>query len=238
MWNSMSRKPGAPWEYFLHKYDEVVDRHAMSGTTHRGEAPEINSTEIWRKLITRLQQKDYKFDAAFYGGLDDFCEKVAYYFHSCLQGTAAAPGAVDALTAVAESGRTQGLLADAQSFSVTQMLRALQRQGKLRSPAKLFAPSCFALSYRIGLRKPSKALFEKSVRQFAEMDIPAENVLYVSSRVRDDLAVAKKLGMKTALYAGDESSLQATSADLKDDAVKPDRLLVDLRQIKEILSIR
>ena len=237
MWNSMSRKPGAPWEYFLHKYDETVDRFAMGGTKKRGQAPEVNSTEIWRTMIGRLQQKDYQFDASFYGSLDDFCEKVAYFFHSCLQGTAAAPGASQALEAVSESGRTQGLLSDAQSFSYTQMLRALRLQGKLRAPENLFAPNCLALSYRVGFRKPSQVLFDTSVQQFEKLGIPAKNVLYISSRIRDDLGVAKKLGMKTALFAGDKSSLDASAEDLKDSAIKPDRLIVELSQIEKILSI-
>ncbi len=236
MWNSMSRKPGAPWEYFLHKYDDAVDQFALSGTDKRGEAPEINSTEIWRKLIGILQQKDYQFDASFYGSLNDYCEKVAYFFHACLQGVSAAPGARPTLIAVAKSGRAQGLLADAQSFSFLQMLRALRKQGKLPSPARLFTPSCFTFSYQVGLRKPSKPLFERCVRQFGELQISAEEILYVSSRMPDDLVVAKKLGMKTALYAGDRSSLAASSADLQDKATRPDRLLVELRQIQNILS--
>ncbi len=236
MWNSMSRKPGAPWEYFLHKYLEVYDQLAMSGTEKRGEAPEIISTEIWRRLIGMLQQKDYQFDAAFYGSLDDFCEKIAYFFHANLQGVAAAPGALRALITVAKMGRTQGLLADAQSFSFVQMLRVLRKQGKLPSPAKLFAPNCLTLSYQVGVRKPSRSLFEASVRSFDQSQIKAREILYVSSRLKDDLAIAKQLGMKTALYAGDKTSVEATSEELRDITVRPDRLLVDLRQIQNILS--
>jgi len=236
MWNSMSRKPGAPWEYFLHKYNELVQQASLAGTKKRGESPEVSSLEIWKTLIGRLQQKDYKFDASFYGSLDEYCEKVAYFFHSCLQGYAAMPGAAQALVYVAKSEREQGLLADAQSFSYVQMLRALQRQAKLRSPAGLFTPSCRTLSYRMGLRKPSPALFENCLKQFSQMEIRAKNLLYISSRIQDDLAVAKKMGMRTALFAGDQSSLQATSAEMKDDAIKPDRLITDLRQIQEILA--
>lgn len=237
MWNSMSRKPGAPWEYLLHKYTELVEQQTLSGSTHRREAPEINSTDIWRTLIGRLQRKGYQFDAEFYGHLDDFCEKVAFFFHSCLQGVAAAPGAVETLTAVAASGRTQGLLCDAQSFSLTQMLRAFQREGKLRSPGTLFHPSCFAFSFQLKFRKPSPKLYQSCVKQFRKLEIAPHEVVYIGSRLRDDLAVAKKLGMKTVLYAGDRNSLDASSADLRDPALKPDRLLVELGQIREILRI-
>ena len=71
----------------------------------------------------------------------------------------------------------------------------------------------------------------------AEMGIAPGEVLHVGNRLRDDLALAKQAGMKTALYAGDKSSLEATKQELKDPHIKPDRLLTDLRQIRQVLQI-
>jgi len=237
MWNSMTRKPGAPWEYMLHKYDELVERLSMSGTANRNESPEINSTVIWRTIIERLQQKDYQFDAGFYGDLDDFCEKVAFFFHACLQGVGVMPGAVKTLSAVAASGRTQGLLCDGQSFSIVQMLRAFAAEGKMPRPAALFDPRCFTLSYRLERRKPSKVLYQSCLKQYERQGITAKEILYVGSRLREDLAVAKKMGMRTALFAGDRSSLEASAGDLRDSSTKPDRLLAKLEDIRSVLGI-
>ena len=40
-------------------------------------------------------------------------------------------------------------------------------------------------------------------------------MLHIGARLATDLAPAKKLGMRTALFAGDKESLQATSEQLK-----------------------
>ena len=55
-------------------------------------------------MIKKLLQKDYKFDCNFYGALNEFSRKVAYFFHASLQGSAAYPGAAAALRHVKRLG--------------------------------------------------------------------------------------------------------------------------------------
>src|SRR5438874_2565342 len=65
MWGSMSRKPGAPAEYMRHLYaQELLQQKASKG----GERfPEVLSERLWENLIKKLFQKDYTFDAGFFG---------------------------------------------------------------------------------------------------------------------------------------------------------------------------
>jgi len=51
-----------------------------------------------------------------------------------------------------------------------------------------------------------------------------------------DIIPAKRLGMKTALFAGDKTSIQATSDQLKESATRPDVLLTELGQIREVVG--
>jgi hypothetical protein len=51
-----------------------------------------------------------------------------------------------------------------------------------------------------------------------------------------DLVPAKRLGMRTALFAGDRESLQASKEQLKDPAMRPDALLTELPQIAELVG--
>ena len=53
--------------------------------------PEVSAERVWEALIKKLLQKDYKFDAGFYGALNEFSRKVAYFFHASLQGTGCPP---------------------------------------------------------------------------------------------------------------------------------------------------
>jgi FMN phosphatase YigB (HAD superfamily) len=64
---------------------------------------------------------------------------------------------------------------------------------------------------------------------------PAE-VLHVGSRVTQDLVPARRLGMHTALFAGDRASLQATPEQLKDPNARPDILLTEPAQIAEVVG--
>jgi FMN phosphatase YigB (HAD superfamily) len=237
MWNSMTRRPGQPWEYMLPKYKDAIADLRMASTRHKGDVPEVNSARIWGKLLGMLEQKNYKYDEEFYGDFDELSEKVAFYFHRCLQGVGPAPGARDVLLDIAAGGLKQGFLADAQPFTVAQMLRVLEQQGTLPPLTQLFTPGCAALSFQEGVRKPSATLFERCLEQFRECDVEPEQILHVGSRLADDLGIAKKLGFRTALYAGDKNSLRATSAEVKDATLKPDRLITDLAQLRNVLDI-
>ena len=44
--------------------------------------------------------------------------------------------------------------------------------------------------------------------------------------------------MKTALYAADTTSLRATKAEMQDPQMRPDRLLTDLSQLREVLGLK
>jgi hypothetical protein len=237
MWNSMTRKPGAPWEYMLTLFNRVFDELRLGGSAKRGDVVEINSATLWKKLLGKLEQKEYQYDVDSLGTIDDLSVKVAYFFHSALQGMELEPGADLALTAVANAGLTQTLLADTQPFSWAQLQRAWKQAGASRAVGSLLQMPLAAESWDVGVKKPSKTLYEKLLARMASKEIAPAQVLHVSSRLKDDLAIAKSLGMKTVLYAGDKTSLRATKEELTDPALKPDRLLTELPQIRDILQL-
>ena len=235
MWNSMTRKPGAPWEYFIHKYRDVLSNLKMRGGP-RGSVTEVDAVEIWDRLIAQLEQKDYAWDIPQYGDRDQYCEKIAYFFHSSLQGVGPYKDALAILKHVKKKQMHQGLLADAQSFSLVQLLRCLVTQGKLVPLNQLLDMDLLTLSYREGIRKPSSQLFDAAVRRCQSCGLEPDQVLYVSSRLRGDLELARGFGFKTVLFAGDKSSLEASQTLLKDPKTRPDRLVTELRQVSRIIS--
>ncbi|GAG14472.1 unnamed protein product, partial [marine sediment metagenome] len=191
MWHSMPRKPGPPWEQLNDQYRRILEEQQMSDTQRKGERPEVDSSRIWRKLFRRLAEKGYDYDMNLYGDPEELSDKIAYFFHSCLQGIEAAPNALNALAAVADANLTQGLLAEAQSFTIVQMLRALRAQGTLPPLGSLFALDTLTLSFQEGVGKPSPSLYRSSLEQFRSHGISPSEVLYVGNRLSDDLAIAK-----------------------------------------------
>src|SRR5262249_48696701 len=124
MWGSMTRKPGQPSSYLRQVYSDLLNQQRLiPGGTEK--YPEGAVDRLWQTFIKRLLQKDYKFDAGFYGSLNEFSRKVAYFFHSSLQGTTCYPGAAAALRQVADRGGKQGVLGDGQCFTTIQLQRQL-----------------------------------------------------------------------------------------------------------------
>lgn len=236
MWGSMSRKPGQPGDYLGQIYDQVLleQKGAIPGSVERH--PEIQAERIWETIIKKLFQKDYKFDAGFFGSLNEYSRKIAYFFHASLQGTTCYPGAAEALRAVADKGIAQGLLADGQCFTCVQLQRGLKQQDPEAALDEWVPSDLRTLSYEHRGKKPSERLFKHALQTFAEKGIEAEQILHVGAHIQHDVMPARRLGMKTALFAGDKASLQATPEQLKEPASRPDVLLTELPQIAEVLG--
>jgi FMN phosphatase YigB (HAD superfamily) len=235
MWSSMSRKPGQPADYMKQLYTSVLTEHrAVPGGTEK--YPEVASDRVWEALIKKLFQKDYKFDAGFFGSLNEFSRKVAYFFHASLQGTACYDGAAAALSALAQKGVKQGLLADGQCFTRVQLQRGLAAQDSTFLLDKSLDKDLVVLSYELRGRKPSERLFRQAVNALNQQGIAANQVLHVGTSLARDLVPARRLGMRTALFAGDRISLQASAEQLKEPASRPDVLLTELSQIAEVIQ--
>jgi FMN phosphatase YigB (HAD superfamily) len=235
MWASMSRKPGQPAEYLGHIYRNVLSEHRLAPSA--GEKyPEISAERIWEAIIKKLFAKDYKLDAGFYGSLNEFSRKVAYFFHASLQGTACYPGAAAALAGLQRAGIAQGLLADAQCFTMVQLQRGLAQQDSALRTEQVLDPELCALSHELKARKPSERLLRHLLDVLEKRDIAASQVLQVGSRISRDIAPARRLGLRTALFAGDKASLEATPEQLKDPASRPDVLLTELDQLLHVVS--
>ncbi len=234
MWGSMSRKPGQPSEYMGQLYTRALtDLRLVSSPGEK--YPEIAAERIWEDILKKLLKKDYKFDAGFFGSLNEYSRKVAYFFHASLQGTGCYPGAAAALADLHARGVPGGLLADAQSFTIVQLQRGLARQDEAARLDDLLDPELRSLSCEQKARKPSERLFRHMLELLEQRGVAPGEVLHVGARLTQDVAPARRLGMRTALFAGDKASLQATPEQLKDPANRPDVLLTELGQITEVV---
>jgi hypothetical protein len=227
MWNSMTRKPGAPWEYLRQIYQTIVDDARLQAGVKRGEVPEPNTALLWRKVLAKLEQKSYAYDESIYGELDELSLKIAWFFQASLQGWEVTPDAAQALELAAVP---QTLAGDGQPFTFDQLSLGMIRQSA--SMAR-FKESLAQLSWQVGYRSVSVSFWEAYVKTLKSNGLAAEEVAVVSSRL-PVLAAAKTVKLRTILYAGEKLGLVATTEDLRDPAKKPDRLLTNPRQILDI----
>ncbi|HEX6984381.1 MAG TPA: HAD family hydrolase [Planctomycetaceae bacterium] len=236
VWNSLFRKPGPPWQQVYEQYKKLLDERRMTAAVRKGDVPEVDAAaDLWRKLIAQWDRKEFRYDEATLGDRDALAEKIAYFFHSRLQGVEPAPNAARTAAVLAEGGIRALLLSDGQCFTPVQLIRAFAADGV--AAASLVDFSISVLSCREGVRKPSPSLYERGVERLRELGIGPDQTLHVGSRLKDDLAVAKRFGMRTALYAGDAASLEATKDEVRDPRLAPDRLLTDLAQLREVVGV-
>ena len=236
MWYSMVRKPGQPWEYMLRQYRDVVQDLGMKAVT-KGEIPEIDSTQIWIKLIDRLIRNEYEYDEGTYGDLEHFAQKVAYFFHASLQGIEAADEACETLKSLSMHGVRQGLLCEGQAFTIPQVAHKLSLQLPIQSMSEVLSLDCCTLSYRTKVKKPSAGMFTSAIDKLKSVGIAPEQALYVSHRLKDDLAIAKTYGLRTCLFAANKNDCEFTGEDVRNPDYKPDRLVSKVRQIRLILGV-
>jgi FMN phosphatase YigB (HAD superfamily) len=235
MWGSMVRKPGQPTDYLRRVYSDLLnEQRTFPGGGEK--YPEIQAERLWEAFIKKLMQKDYSFDAGFYGSLNEFSRKVAYFFHASLQGTACYSGAASALTQLQSKNMVQGLLSDAQSFTAVQLERGLTRQDPAVKLDELIPPDLRVLSYEQRVRKPSDRLFRQMLSVLGQRQIRADEVLHVGSRITSDIVPAHRAGMRAALFAGDKASLEATNEQLKEPTSRPDVLITELEQLADVVG--
>lgn len=237
MWFSMSRKPGQPWEYMLQQYTGMLRQLQMAGTKRKGDFPHVNSSILWQKLISRLQQNEYSWDRGTYGDEADYADKVAYFFHANLQGTRPAPQAADTLIRLMQGGIRNGLLAETQSFTMAQLIQRLDVRNRLDASDTLFSSQFLTESHRVGIRIPSPTLYALSVRRAEKAGIPPDQILHVGHDLGTDLRLAREFGFRTALYVGDHTSCRVTLDQLQDPDLKPDRMITELSQVLHIVGL-
>jgi FMN phosphatase YigB (HAD superfamily) len=230
MWNSMSRKPGAPSAYMKELFKKAFDIVRLTG------GGEVRSELIWDDIFKKLMTKEYGYDGSLYGPPAEYVKKIAYFYHASIQGAGAYAGAAEAIRVVSEAGKKQGLLADGQCFTPAQLRKCLREQEPSFDPAMHFAADLRVLSGEHKVKKPFDDLFRLAVSACRARGIAPDEVLHVGSNVLRDIGPAKKVGFRTALFAGDKNSLRATADQLHDPHLRPDVLLTELTQIAEVVG--
>jgi FMN phosphatase YigB (HAD superfamily) len=235
MWNSMSRKPGAPAEYMKEMYNKSYTTFKLVGTA--GEKhPEVVAEKIWDDIVKKLLQKDYKFDVGIYGALNEYVKKIAYFYHASIQGCGAYPGAADTVRLFADRGVVNGLLADGQCFTPAQLHKAFRVDDPDFDVNVFFPANLRILSAEKHAKKPSDTLFKAAVAAIQARKLTPDQVLHVGSSLARDIAPAKRHGFRTALFVGDKNSLAATAEELKEPAFRPDILVTELPQLLDVLG--
>ena len=101
-----------------------------------------------------------------------------------------------------------------------------------------FDPDLCAWSFQLREAKPSERLFRGIVERLRQQyGITPAQTVYVGNDKLNDIFPASELGLKTALFAGDQRSLRLRENDARCADLEPDLILTTLMQLPEVLRI-
>jgi len=189
--------------------------------------PEVEIREVWVDFIKTLLRDDLAT-----GSLPnaDAIERVCIDYECRVNPVWPMPGLKESLSCLQNGHMLMGIVSNAQFFTPPLFDAFLGHSVEELD----FEPSCVVYSYQLREAKPSTTLFELLVAGLREHGFSPEQALYVGNDMRNDIAPAHALGMRTCLFAADKCSLRLREGDPMVDGLRPDRILTDLSQLCEI----
>lgn len=152
-------------------------------------------------------------------------EALAFQHENAVNPVHEMSGAAETLQELRSRGIHLGLISNAQFYTVPVLEECLGQTLE----ALGVDPGICVFSYEFLRAKPDAFLFEHARDRLASIGITPEAVLYIGNDVRNDIEPAKATGFRTALFAGDDSSLRLRGKTLA--ACGADIVLRDLREL-------
>ncbi len=188
------------------------------------ECPEVDIREEWEKVLTSLKQENL-----IQGELSpDSVLRVCVEYEYRVNPVWPMPDAGSVLKALREKNILLGIVSNAQFYTLLLFPAFL---GKPHSELG-FEPDACVWSYELSEAKPSINLFQRLVMQLQlQYGIVPEKILYVGNDMLNDIWTAAQLGLKTALFAGDQRSLRLREHDPRCSTLEPDLIITKLSQL-------
>ena len=134
------------------------------------------------------------------------------------------PDARECLARLRKEEKILGLVSNAQFFTI-ELFPAL-----FGEPAEElgFDRQLQYFSYQYAQAKPGEFLYRRAAEELEQRGMETSEALYVGNDLLNDVLPAKRVGFRTALFAGDARSLRLRKDDPRVQDVAPDLIVTDL----------
>lgn len=211
-------------------YNTVVE-NMIDDLKHKGiEYPEPDIRQVWLSVLQQLKEQDLIMGTVSV----DSAERMSVEFEARMNPVWPVPDAIQTLLYFKEKGYPQGIISNSQ-FYTPVVLEALS--GYSLEQLGLHH-GLLHWSYEENMKKPGLTFYRNFIKKLHSFDksISPEEVLYVGNDMLKDIYPAHKLGMKTALFAGDRRSLKWRKEDDRCKNLQPDLIITAFEQLKECIS--
>lgn len=174
-------------EHFLDVIESERKRRKAEGVVH----PEIRIEEIWLKLLD--------------GATLNHAREVALFFERHANPKRFQPHAFDTLVALKQRGVRQGIISNAQFYTLIELGELLREESKgaVCTSESIFDPRLIFLSCDLGITKPDPAAFQRA-REILLLDgVLPDRCLMVGDSLENDIQPARAVGFRAAWFAPD-----------------------------------
>ncbi len=190
-------------------------RKRAAGIDH----PEVDIVAIWATVLERLGLS----------ASEATLRRLALEYELRVNPVWPMPGLAETIDALRRRGLRLGVVSNAQFFTPLLFPAFLGRSLE----ALGFDPALCFYSWRVGIAKPSRRLYDLAAAELTRQGIEPRRVLYVGNDRRNDIWPADRVGFRTGLFAGDARSLRLREDDPRCRDVQPTCVFKSLPQILE-----
>jgi putative hydrolase of the HAD superfamily len=209
---------------FTH-YDQIVEKHQNRLISDGYEIPEPVIQDVWLDVLNSLRDEGYISTKPG----NNLARQFSVEFEIRMNPVWPMPTLDQTLASIAASGFQLGIISNSQFYTPIAFEalagRTLDQMG--------FNESLLHWSYAENLKKPSLEFYKEFIHKLKVQfpDSEPGDVLYTGNDMLKDIYPAASLGMKTALFAGDQRSLKWRRDDSRCRNLEPDLVITELNQL-------
>lgn len=212
----------------LDLFEEKIREYRQEHISEKIDIPEPDIVEVWEKVLQNLVSKGSIEGDVSRQKAEHFAVEYEFRFNAVWP----VPGLQETLDSLKKSGFTLGIISNSQ-FYTPLAFEALTSA----APGEVFDPSLMIWSYQTGVKKPSVHFYRHFMNALEQQsDFKPEEVLFVGNDMLKDIMPASKLGMKTALFAGDRRSLKLREDHPECRGIEPDVVITEFGQLSECVG--
>jgi putative hydrolase of the HAD superfamily len=213
-------------------YNGLLSLNRRKSVNAGAELPEVRVEDVWSVILMILARNGYDIRARIPGDVSasasmstsasksistptststqtstkDFARYLAYTYNFFSMGRELYPGVASALKRLKDGNIVLGILSDAQLYTPIDLTLLLRDQsgGRIDDWNELFDVDLTFLSCEYGFVKPSEVLFRRLFDALYEYQITPAQTVFAGNDIAADIEPAAALGMRTALFCGDD----------------------------------
>lgn len=209
-------------------FEQTVASHIQTARDEGVDHPEPDIIAVWLDVLSRLTESgDIRGEVSRKNAL-----RFGIEFEFRINDIWPVPRLNKILKELKTRGLELGIISNSQYYTPIAFEALLYQ-----SPSDFgFNEKLLIWSYQTGRKKPSTDLYRLFTEAADKEELQPQEILYVGNDIRKDIQPAKELGMRTALYVGDQRSIRHQPEDLTDPKYNPDLIIDDLSQIHDCLT--